>query len=96
MTTMASAESVTYYFMLGHDGGLPITKVIIECHKGNDKTVVKKGTSTNFEHPNCTAAELTGLTPGTTYVCQLFAENAVGRSDGSSSFEIKTIASGQL
>ena len=94
MTTMASTTSVTYYFMLGHDGDSPITKVMIECHTGNDKTVVKTDTSTNFEHPNCTAAELAGLTPGTTYVCQLFAENAVGRSDGSDSFEIKTIASG--
>ncbi|XP_062499735.1 neural cell adhesion molecule 1-like isoform X2 [Corticium candelabrum] len=93
MTTMALAESVTYYFVLGSDGDSPITKVIIECYKGNGKTVVKTGTSTNFEHSNCTAAELAGLTSGTTYTCQLFAENAVGRSDGSDSFEIKTYAS---
>ena len=48
MTTMASTKSVTYYFMLGHHGGSAITKVMIECYKGNDKTVVKAGTSTNF------------------------------------------------
>ena len=96
MTTMASTHSVTSYFMLGNDGGLPITEVTLKCHEGNDQSVVKTGTSASFDHPNCMAAELTGLTPGTTYTCQLFAENDVGESSGSDSFEVATLASSEL
>ena len=98
--TSTSTDSLTYAFLLGDDGGSVVTRVSISCYRVTsdgtlDTTVKYRHSSSDFgDGRECVRKELTGLTAGTTYGCQLFAANDVGHSEGSARFDGTTQATG--
>lgn len=98
--TMPSTHSLRYSFVLGDDGNSPITQVTISCYevKINDQLDTSndyRRTSSDFASSGCTSDEVTGLSPGTKYGCQLYAANDVGNSGGGERFDYTTAATGE-